>query len=115
MLTNVTVLTALVVMVLVAVGCTNPTHTPATAAAPSPLWSEEEAIAVVKEQCANSQCQREISLLQDLEWTARYESRDRRWDVRVSGLRLFGRDKLVYPVRAYVYENTRTVEWFFDK
>ncbi len=116
-------LTVLVMMVVFSVSCTQlaPTPTPTTLPTPSPLWTEAEAIAVVKERCAQgvatafgvqlSKCQRRTSGLQDLEWTARYDSRSRRWDVRVSGLELFGRDKRVYPIRAYVYENTQTVEW----
>jgi len=120
---SIMILTALVMMVVGTVSCMQPNAAPTstTVPVPSPLWTEGEAIAVVKERCAEgvstafgvqmSKCQRETSGLRDLEWTARYDSRARRWDVRVSGLETFGRDKRVHPIRAYVYENTKTVEW----
>ena len=111
--------TILVLMVIFGVGCNQPTPIPTPTPTPEPMWSEAEAIAVVKNWCYQGNwpnltiCERELSTAHDQQWRATYQPEEKRWAVSIMAQKLFGGSYL--HIVSYVYENTQTVEWYVNK
>lgn len=100
-------------MVIFSVGCSSQ---PTPTSMPKPMWSEAEAIAVVKGRCSplGSICGNELVTLTDEKWSAVYEPNAKRWAVSVVGQQLFSSQPPLHIV-SYVYENTQTVEWYVNR
>jgi len=106
----------LVLILVLAVACSQ--VTPVS----TPMWSEAEAVAVLKDWCQGgsygsmqvSVCDRELSLWLNKKWSASYQQVDKRWVVTVEGESLFG-SRNPDPIVSYVYENTQTVEWYVNR
>lgn len=116
--------TILVLMVTFSGACGQQTPIPTPTPTSSPLWSEQEAIAVVKATCGNRLIEPDSNSCDSVNgewivnrptWSAEYDSEERRWVVTMSDLEtLFGRN-LDTTVVSYAYENTQTVEWHVNR
>ena len=106
------------ILFALAVACQSspiPTLTPT----PTPLWSEGQAIAIMKTWCLNGglnsySCRSKLSDYRDIDWSSEYDSVEQRWTITMIG-QFFLNNTPSKPIVSYVYESTNSFEWYVNK